>query len=290
MNNKKFVSKTVLFLLLGSLCPAFAQLNGSYPLDLSAVEIPIFNGVPLVETISATSFDITMSQGLTSSKLTGSGEISASDFDVYQDESLVVNFEGPISLSATATKTGNIVRLTGAKATIGKGVVGDGTLTTDEGSFDATVTGVTGMFVFASLSVDLESGEIQGVIRPGSLKVSGYQTDDPSNKGTVTTKFSQEEFGPFDFPADNIITPEIELSLTTSSKNKITGSAIGTFGDYDDVDFKVIGTRNAKTGISALTLTSTSVKGISAKLNLDGNADLNGTKNSMKVLGYTLTY
>jgi len=290
MNNKKFVSKTVLFLLLGSLCPAFAQLNGSYPLDLIAVEIPIFNGVPLVETISATSFDITMSQGLTSSKLTGSGEISASDFDVYQDESLVVNFEGPISLSATATKTGNIVRLTGAKATIGKGVVGAGTLTTDEGSFDATVTGVTGMFVFASLSVDLESGEIQGVIRPGSLKVSGYQTDDPSNKATVTTKFSQEEFGPFDFPADNIITPEIELSLTTSSKNKITGSAIGTFGDYDDVNFKVTGTRNAKTGISALTLTSTSVKGVSAKLNLDGNADLNGTKNSMKVLGYTLTY
>jgi len=290
MNNKKFVSKTVLFLLLGSLCPAFAQLNGSYPLDLIAVEIPIFNGVPLVETISATSFDITMSQGLTSSKLTGSGEISASHFDVYQDESLVVNFEGPISLSATATKTGNIVRLTGAKATIGKGVVGAGTLTTDEGSFDATVTGVTGMFVFASLSVDLESGEIQGVIRPGSLKVSGYQTDDPSNKATVTTKFSQEEFGPFDFPADNIITPEIELSLTTSSKNKITGSAIGTFGDYDDVNFKVTGTRNAKTGISALTLTSTSVKGVSAKLNLDGNADLNGTKNSMKVLGYTLTY
>ena len=263
MKNKKFVSKTVLFLLLGSLCPAFAQLNGEYTPDLARVEIPIFNGVPLVETISATSFDITMSQGLTSSKLTGIGEISASDFDVYQDESLVVNFEGPISLSATATKTGNIVRLTGAKATIGKGVVGDGTLTTDEGSFDATVTGVTGMFVFASLSVDLESGEIQGVIRPGSLKVSGYQTDDPSNKGTATTKFSQEEFGPFDFPADNIITPEIELSLTT---------------------------RNAKTGISALTLTSTSVKGISAKLNLDRNADRSGTKNTMNVLGYKLTY
>lgn len=287
---KKFASKTMLLLLLGTLCPAFAQLNGSYPLDLSAVEIPIFNGVPLVETISATNFDITMSQGLTSSKLTGSGEISASDFDVYQDESLVVNFEGPISLSATATKTGNIVRLTGSKATIGKGVVGDGTLTTDEGSFDATVTGVTGMFVFASLSVDLESGEIQGVIRPGSLKVSGYQTDDPSNKGTATTKFSQEEFGPFDFPADNIITPEIELSLTTSSKNRITGSATGTFGDYDDVGFKVTGTRNAKTGISALTLTSTSVKGISAKLNLDRNADRSGTKNTMNVLGYKLTY
>ena len=88
---------------------------------------------------------------------------------------------------------------------------------------------------------------------------------------------------------DNIITPEIVLLLTTT-KNKITGSATGTFGDYDDVGFKVTGTRNAKTGISALTLTSTSVKGISAKLNLDGNADLNGTKNSMKVLGYTLTY
>jgi hypothetical protein len=287
---KKFASKTMLLLLLGTLCPAFAQLNGPYPLDLSAVEIPVFDGVTLEETISATSFGFTMVQGLTSSKLSSmDGYISNSEF--YANDELVVNFEGDMTFSANATKSGSIVRLTGAKSTIVKGsVTGDGVFTDDSGSYSVTLTGVVGAFAFKTLSVDIESGQIAGLISSGALKVSGYFDEDPRQKGTVTASYLQEDFGPFDFPVDNIITPEIELSLTTSSKNRITGSATGTFGDYDDVGFRVTGTRNAKTGISALTLTSTSVKGISAKLNLDRNADLNGTKNSMKVLGYTLTY
>ncbi|NBT48340.1 MAG: hypothetical protein EBT07_11110 [Actinobacteria bacterium] len=286
---KKFVSKTVLFLLLGSLCPAFAQLNGEYTPDLARVEIPVFDGVTLEETISATSFGLTMVQGLTSSKLSAmDGYISGSEF--YANDELVVNFDGDMTFSATATKSGSIVRLAGAKTTIVKGsVTGDGVFTDDSGSYSVTLTGVIGTFAFKTLSVDIESGQIAGLISSGALKVSGYLDEDPTQKGTVTAKYEPEDFGPFDFPADNIVTPEIVLFLTTT-KNKITGSASGTFGDYDEVGFKVTGTRNAKTGISALTLTSTSVKGISAKLNLDGNADLNGTKNSMKVLGYTLTY
>ena len=286
---KKFASKTVLFLLLGSLCPAFAQLNGEYTPDLARVEIPVFDGVTLQETISATSFGFTMVQGLTSSKISAmDGYISNSEF--YANDELVVNFEGAMTFSATATKSGSIVRLTGAKATIVKGsVTGDGVFTDDSGSYSVTLTGVVGTFAFKTLSVDIESGQIAGLISKGALKVSGYLDEDPSQKGTVTANYGQEDFGPFDFPADNIVTPGIALYLTTT-KNKITGTASGTFGDYDEVGFKVTGTRNAKTGISALTLTSTSVKGISAKLNLDGNADLNGTKNSMKVLGYKLTY
>lgn len=289
MNNKKFVSKTVLFLLLGSLCPAFAQLNGEYTPDLARVEIPVLDGVSLEETISATSFGLTMVQGLTSSKITATdGYISATEF--YVNDELVVDFDGEMTFSATATKRGDIVTLSGAKGTIVKGsVTGSGILTEDSGSYDVTVTSVAGTFVFKSLSVVISTGEIAGLISKGAFKVAGFVDEDPTQKGTETASYSEEVFGPFDFPVDNIITPEIVLSLTTT-KNRITGSATGTFGDYDDVGFKVTGTRNAKTGISALTLTSTSVKGVSAKLNLDGNADLNGTKNSMKVLGYTLTY
>lgn len=285
MNNKKFVSKTVLFLLLGSLCPAFAQLNGEFTPVLAGVEIPVLDGVSLEETISATSFGLTMVQGLTSSKITATdGYINATEF--YASDDLVLAFDGEMTFSATATKSGSIVRLIGAKA-IAKNVTGSGVLTDGSESYDVTMTALVGNFVFKTLKI--ENNEIEGSISKGSLTVTGYLTDEPTKKGTTKANYDAEVFGPFDFPVDNIITPEIVLSLTTT-KNKITGSAIGTFGDYDDVNFKVTGTRNAKTGISALTLTSTSVKGVSAKLNLDGNADLNGTKNSMKVLGYTLTY
>jgi len=285
MNNKKFVSKTVLFLLLGSLCPAFAQLNGEYTPDLARVEIPVLDGVSLEETISATSFGLTMVQGLTSSKITATdGYINATEF--YASDDLVLAFDGEMTFSATATKSGSIVRLIGAKATA-KNVTGSGVLTDGSESYDVTMTALVGNFVFKTLKI--ENNEIEGSISKGSLTVYGYLTDEPTKKGTTKANYDAEVFGPFDFPVDNIITPEIVLLLTTT-KNKITGSAIGTFGDYDDVDFKVTGTRNAKTGISALTLSSSSIKGISAKLNLDGNADLNGTKNSMKVLGYTLTY
>jgi hypothetical protein len=254
------------------------------------VEIPVFDGVTLEETISATSFGFTMVQGLTSSKLSSmDGYISNSEF--YVNDELVVDFDGEMTFSAAATKRGNIVTLSGAKASIAKdSVTGSGILTDDSGSYDVTVTSVAGTFVFKGLSVNILTGEIAGLISKGTLKVAGFVDEDPSQKGTVTASYLQEDIGPFDFPVDNIITPEIEISLTTSSKNRITGSATGTFGDYDDVGFRVTGTRNAKTGISALTLTSTSVKGISAKLNLDRNADRSGTKNSMKVLGYTLTY
>ena len=285
MNNKKFVSKTVLFLLLGSLCPAFAQLNGEYTPDLARVEIPVLDGVSLEETISATSFGLTMVQGLTSSKITATdGYINATEF--YASDDLVLAFDGEMTFSATATKSGSIVRLIGAKATA-KNVTGSGVLTDGSESYDVTMTALVGNFVFKTLKI--ENNEIEGSISKGSLTFYGYLTDEPTKKGTTKANYDAEVFGPFDFPVDNIITPEIVLLLTTT-KNKITGSAIGTFGDYDDVDFKVTGTRNAKTGISALTLSSSSIKGISAKLNLDGNADLNGTKNSMKVLGYTLTY
>ena len=50
------------------------------------------------------------------------------------------------------------------------------------------------------------------------------------------------------------------------------------------------GTRNARSGISALTLTSTSVKGVSAKINLDAEGEKSGSRNTLNVLGYKLTF
>lgn len=267
----------------------FAQLDGEYTPNFESVEIPVFNGVTLEDTISATSFSVTMVQGLTSSKLTGEGTISATDF--YVSDSLVVNFEVSGKFSASATKSGSVVRLSGAKTTLGSDVSGDGTYTENEENFPVTVTKVVGAFGFKTLNVNLDSEEISGVISPGKISVSGYLTDTPSEKGTISGRYGQEDFGPFDFPAENIISPAISLNLSTSSKNMVTGSATGDFGDYDEVSFTAKGKRNAKTGISTVTLTGTGAgKGVSASLNLDADGEISGTKNALNVLGYKLKF
>lgn len=276
-------------LLAVSSSSLLAQLDGDYSPDLLAIEIPVFADYELEQTISATSFSLTMAQGIAAAKLTGSGTISASDFYV-SDELDGISFDGSLTFSATIAKRGSIVTLSGAKATLGKDITGTGTYHDEkEGDLDVTISKVAGAFQLKNASIDLETQELTGTIPAGSLAITGYITDEPSQKGTVKAAYTAEDFGPFDF-SGSIINPEINLSLTTSSKNKITGTATGTFGDYDDVSFKVTGTRNAKTGISALTLTSTSVKGVSAKLNLDENGDTSGSKNSLNVLGYKLTF
>ena len=271
-----------------STCGLFAQLNGNYSPDLASIEIPDFSGVELDQIISATSFNLPMVQSLTSNKLTSSGgTISSSEF--YITDILTVSFEGALSFSATLAKRGSIVTLSGAKATLSN-CTGSGTYAdAEQGDLDVTVTKVTGSFTVRNATVNLDSGQLTGVIPQGALSVSGYFTDFPSQKGTVRGSYSAEEFGPFDF-SGNIINPELTLTLATTSKNKISGTAVGTFGDYDDVAFKVTGTRNARTGISALTLTSTSVKGVSGKINLDAGGQKSGNKNTLRVLGYSLTF
>jgi hypothetical protein len=296
MNNKKFLSKLVL-LFVGSLSSAFAQLDGPQFPDLSEVEIPVFDGVPLAGQVSAVSFDLTMDQSLTSSKLTGNGTISAAGFDVYQDEALVIDFDGDVIFSASATKTGSIVRLTGAKTTIDPlSVSGSGTLynSDTEQYEDVTVSSVKGAFAFKRLHVDLDNGTIGGgddKIAAGTLKISGYVTElGASSGGTVSAKYGTEDFPELDFPAENIINPEITLDLATTDK-VVTGSATGTFGDYDDVSFNVKGKRNSRTGISTLTLTGTgSGQGVKATLNLDDDGQISGTNNALTVLGYKLKF
>lgn len=285
IKNNSFTGLWLVFVgLTGS---AFAQLNGTYTPSLD-IDIPVFDGVVLEDSVSTTSFSLTMVQTLTSSKLTGTGEVSASEF-TSPDETLVVDFAGSLSFSATATKTGQIVRLTGAKATLGKDVTGSGMYTEGTDSYGVTVSSVTGSYGFKTLSVDLFDQQIAGQIAPGSIKVAGFITDDPSQRGTVKVGFGAEDFGPYDFPAENIINPDFSLDLITSSRNAVTGSAIGTFGDYDDVSFSVKGKRNAKTGVSTLTLASR-LKGISATLNLDDDGEISGTNNALNVLGYKLKF
>jgi hypothetical protein len=156
------------------------------------------------------------------------------------------------------------------------------------------VDSVKGSFVFKSLHVDLDNGTIGGgldKIAAGTLKISGHQNDDASQRGTVTAKYGAEDFPELDFPAENIINPEITLDLATTAKGVVTGSATGTFGDYDDVSFNVKGKRNSRTGISTLTLTGTgSGKGVNATLNLDDDGQISGTKNALTVLGYKLKF
>lgn len=288
MIKNTFVSVIIGF--AGIVGSAFAQLDGDYTPDLSSIELPVFDGVLLEDTVSATTFSIEMTQGLTSSKLTGSGEVDATDF--YADDTLTVNFSGSMTFSAAAALSGSIVRLTGAKAVLGKDVTGTGTYTDEQdGDLSVTVTKVTGSFGFKRLTVNLDEETIDGDISPGSISVSGYLDDNPSQKGTVRVKYDQDPFGPYDFPSDNIITPEIALTLATSTRNAVTGSATGLFGDYDEVAFNLRGRLNAKSGISTITLTGTGAgKGVSATLNLDENGEITGTRNALNVLGYKLRF
>ncbi|NBU70443.1 MAG: hypothetical protein EBS53_03190 [Bacteroidetes bacterium] len=293
--NKPTFFIAVLILASASFFTCNAQLDGDYAPDLTVLEIPVFDGVPLAGDVSAVSFDLTMVQSLTSSKLTGTGTVSATAFDVYQDEGLVVDFDGDMNFSASAMKTGSLVRLTGAKATL-SGVTGTGLLydpDTDT-TLDVTLTSVTGAFLFKSLHVDLDAATIGGgtdKIAAGALKITGYENDDTTARGTVVAKYGAEDFPELDFPAENIITPDISFTLNTSSKGVVTGDAVGTFGDYDDVPFGVKGRLNSKTGVTTISLKGqASNKSITATLSLDENGDLIDNKNSLNVLGYKLKF
>lgn len=273
---------------VGLVSSSWAQLNGSFTPYLDAVEIPVFNGTSLNEQISSTAFQIDMVQSLTSSSLGGTGTISNDDF--YVDDTLTVMFEGELVFSARAALRGRVVTLAGAKATL-KDVTGSGTLTDSGDSYDVTLTSVAGSFLIRNMQVNLDDEQISGTIPAGSLRVAGYVTDEPSQKGTRTARFSSEAFGPFDFPGE-IITPTVSFTLATNSKGVISGGGNATFGDYDEVLFGVKGRRNARTGVSAITLRGEgAAKAVSATLNLDGEGELvSRPKSSLQVLGYRLQF
>jgi len=275
-------------LIAATATPTFAQLNGSITPNLDAVEIPVFNGTSLNEQISSTSFQIDMVQSLTSSSLGGSGTISNDDF--YVDDTLTVAFEGELVFSARAALRGRVVTLAGAKATL-RNVTGSGTLTESGDSYDVTLTGVTGSFSIRNMQVNLDDEQVSGIIPAGSLRVTGYLTDEPSQKGTRTARFTSEAFGPFDFPGE-IISPSASFTLATNSKGVISGGGSATFGDYDEVLIGVKGRRNARTGVSTITLKGEgAAKAVSATLNLDGEGELvSRPKSSLSVLGYRLQF
>jgi hypothetical protein len=288
MTNKTFLLVAVVSAFAASI--SLAQLNGeNITPDLSSVDIPAFNGATFSETISATSVSFEFSQGLTSNRLTGAGTISATD--VFDNGSISVDsIGGNINFSASLALRGRIVSLAGAKATLA-GVTGSGSAVVSGESYGVDVTAVTGAFTIRNMIINLDSEEISGVIVRGSLRISGRATDYPNIRRTVVARYTQENLGPSPFSGE-IVNPSLALILATSPKGKITGSATGTFGNYDDVAFNVTrGQRNARSGISTVTLVSTGVRGVSATLNLDGEGELvSRPKSSLQVLGYRLQF
>jgi len=210
----------------------FAQLSGDYNPDLSSVEIPVFQGATLSGAVSATDFSVDLVQGLTSSRITGSGTVSASD--VYDDGTITVgSIDGDLNLSASVAITGRVVRLSGAKATLAN-VTGTGSVMVDGESYGVTVTSVTGAYTIRNMALSLDSLELTGVVPAGSLRMSGHKTDYPNVRRSVSARYTQEDFGPFDFPG-TIISPSLSLEDLTTTRNRISGTATGSFGDYDEV-------------------------------------------------------
>lgn len=284
MNTKALL--LALVFITTSFFTSLAQLNGSYSPDLSSVEIPVFDGQDLSDTISATSYSIGLVQGITSSSVTGYGTVSASGF--YDDGQLSINsFGGGLVFTSKATLRGSIATLVGAKATL-SGVTGSGSYYYYGSYYSVTVSSVSGAFTIKNMNLDLQSGVISGLVSAGSLKMSGYLDDYPKIRRSISVRYGSEAFGPYSAPAGSVITPLIGMDLQTSSTGLVTGTAVGTLGNYDDVAFNVKGKR--KSGVSAITLTSISPKGISATMNLNDAGEISGTKNTLKVLGYTLKY
>jgi hypothetical protein len=269
-----------------SIFTSIAQLNGNYSPNLSSLEIPIFDGQELADTLSATSYSIGLLQGIASSSVTGYGTVSASGF--YDDGVLSIDsFGGDLIFTSKSALRGSIASLVGAKATL-SGVSGSGSYYYNGSNYSVTVSSVSGAFAIKNLNLDLQSELISGLVSAGSLKMSGYLNDYPNQRRSVSVRYGSEAFGPYSAPAGSVITPLIGMDLQTSSAGVVTGTATGTFGNYDDVAFTVKGKR--KSGVSAITLTSVSPKGISTTMNLNDTGEISGTKNTLKVLGYTLKY
>jgi hypothetical protein len=267
---------------------SFSQLNGEFSPSLEAVDIPVFNGATFDETISSTTVSFEFSQGLTSNRLTGTGTVSATD--VFDNGLITVDsIEGNINFSASLALRGRVVSLSGAKATLA-GVTGSGSALYEGESYGVDVTAVTGSYTIRNMVINLDTEEVSGTVAPGSLRISGQLSEYPQTKRTVTAPYTSEELGPSPFSGE-IISPSVSLNLATTSKGKVTGTAVGTIDYYDDVSFNVSrGQRNARTGISTVTLTSTNPRGVSATLNLDDDGEITGTKNSLNILGYKLKF
>lgn len=286
---KNYIKFTCLaFALMAFSSSGFAQLNGEYTPSLEAVEIPAFNGATFDETISSTTVSFEFSQGLTSNRLTGTGTVSATE--VFDNGSITVDsIDGDINFSASLALRGRVVSLTGAKATLSN-VTGSGSALVADESYGVDVTAVTGSYTIRNMVINLDTEEVSGTVAAGSLRISGQATDYPNIKRTVVAPYTSEVLGPSPFSGE-IINPSVSLNLATTSKGKVTGTAVATIGDYDDVSFNITrGQRTARTGISTVTLTSTSPRGVSSTLNLNDDGEITGTKNSLNVLGYKLKF
>jgi len=282
---------------------AFAQLDDAVTPELP-VTIPVFDGVGLDDVelgaaegeVGACTYSLNMTQSISSSKISGSGTISATDFDVRQNGVLVINFAGEMDFSSLATIAGTVVRLTGAKSKI-LSAEGDGVYTDKDGSADVTVTKVVATFVFKGLHVDLDNGTIGGggdSIAKGPISVSGYDNAYPDDPGTIKGSYDAIDFPESEFPADNIVTPAITFNQSTSARGAISGGGSAAIGNLDDALFGVKGRRNAKNGVSTVTLKGQgAAKAFGATLNLYDDGELaTGAKfkNTLNVLGYKLKF
>ena len=282
----KIVVCAALIKLFGAVPAAFAQISGDYAPDLSGVRLANFDGALLDGAVSSAGFSVSLEHGITSKKISGWGSISASS--LYDDGRLSIDsISGDVFFSASLAVRGSIVSLVGAKATL-RNVNGWGSYD----GYGVTVSSVTGAFSISPLTLNLSTGFISGTIQPGFLRASGYATDYPQIKRTITVRYTSETFNS-DF--SGFVSPSIELfGLITNARGGITGSATGSFGGFAPVSFRVTGARNGKTGWSTLNLSSTSPRGISAKLVLDDAGNLvspPGRKlHSLSAFGYTLTF
>jgi hypothetical protein len=268
-------------------------------LDSLSASVYVFEGVPISEDVGMGTVDFDMSQSPTSGQITGYGSMSVSI--PYADSSLsgTADLDGNMTFSAKPVKRGSVVTLSGAK--LSSSVNGTASIYVYAYYRSYYVyCSAKETFLFNALNVDISRSSplLYGSIKAGkiSIKASGV-IEGRSLQRTVSIPYTSESFSE-EVSADNIWKLNIGVSqLAVSSKGAVTGYADSLVDMADTVayGYKVSGTRNSKTSITKLTITgvSSSVKGTSAKVNVDDDLNLkigSGYSNSLSVYGYSMSF
>lgn len=284
-------------------------------LDSSKVAVPLLNGWEINDSSSDSSVQFTVVQGVTGavSSVDGTWSHSGIAFSNRDGEG-TLSVEGQLLFTARPVLRGKILTLSGAKAVL-RGCTGTGTFTDkSENSYEVEVVNmganrpnttftIDGMTINFSDFGNGTDSTVSGNVRRGSYVFRGNATDAEGNSypnKSITVPYAAERLhtpeNPLLYPADKVVGLEnLEFTGLSTLRNQIrSGTATLRLGDDLQVTFGVRGSRNARTGVNALSLAGTGTsRGSSMTLHFnDSGALQTGSRfrNSLRIFGYTINF
>lgn len=300
--------------LLSSPTDSRADLPSSFSpdpsLDSSKVAVPLLNGWEISSADSQSSVQLTVVQGVSGavSSVDGTWSHAGISFSNRDGEG-TLSVEGQLLFTARPVLRGKIITLSGAKAVL-RGCTGTGSFTDkSENSYEIevvnmganrpnttfTIDGMT--FNFSEFGNGTDS-TVSGNIRRGAYVFRGNATDAEGNSYTnqsLKVPYAAEPLSTV-YPAERVVGLEdLEFTGLSTLRNQIrSGTASLGLGSDLQYTFGVRGSRNARSGINALSLTGTGTsRGSSMTLHFnDSGALQTGSRfrNSLRIFGYTINF